>query len=182
MYRVNCLDCDYEDVVREGKYSSGPREYANKKKAGHMSTGHTAVVERVPDVEGFFKGEYDDWVEMDNDGYMDAGHIVAIYPENEPPTTELDMEKFTDDIVDVKIHHFGDSDPVKVYELIGESESTLLTAKYADPFMDLFDKELEDFKLYEGHNEFPVVLELEHPDWNTMIAPRLTPDDFEYQT
>lgn len=141
------------------------------------------------DAEEKFKNEYD-WEELYPglevpDGFMDFKCEVCIFPKGEDPVPGLKYDEYTVDEYEVTYHEDTTTnkieEQVETYELTGENESVLLTKELADRLLDTFGATTQSFRLLKNHNEFPVLLKLDDPDWDAMIAPRLPPSDFNYK-
>lgn len=131
------------------------------------------------DAEELFKSEYESWDELDHDGICDNINVVCIYPVDSKPASGLEMENFsvTDYEIEKKEISKGSlkADSIEAYELSGEDESAWFTADILETLLETFDKDVEDLILYEGTKDFPAIIDLDDPDWNTMIAPRIPP-------
>ena len=129
------------------------------------------------DAEELFK-EHHEAMEITGGGWCDQGNYYCIYPVDSNATGgSLDLDNFTVTNYEVVAEEYNTETithgVITRYKLIGNNERVYLSEYVIRDLLELFDKTIEDLKLYKDHDDFPVMLELDDPDWNAMIAPRV---------
>jgi len=143
--------------------------------------------ELSPAVEAF-RNEYEYYTpeEMSDRMYMDQNSkTVGIYPTDNEWIAGLHMERYCVNNFEVEEYSYESGSvttkEVEVYHLKGEFEESYLTREIADRLLETFDLEVSDFVLHDEREDYPVILELDDPKWNAIIAPRIPSEDTEYK-